>query len=134
MRLSGKVIGFTGEPLYGAKIVVTDSKGVIQRPTVGATSEPDGGYVINPKSSDYLTIKTVGHLDKRIKVSEVCKQNSCNFDIKVSGKEQEVTPMYVFGSKSKVEDKFNWKKIALIAGISLLGVAAIIYGVKKLKK
>ena len=135
MRLSGKISAW-GETLPSAKVVVTDSRGVYKQPVKGVLSDVLGNYSIDVDSSDYLKVTSYGLLDKRIKVSEVCKQNNCNFDIKMAGKEQDVQEMFVYGqsSKPKVEKKeFNWKLIALFGGLLIIAATAIYVGNKKLK-
>ena len=78
MRLSGKISAW-GETLPSAKVVVTDSQGVYKQPVKGVLSDVLGNYSIDVATSDYLKVTSYGLLDKRIKVSEVCKQNNCNF-------------------------------------------------------
>jgi hypothetical protein len=134
MILSGKTYQWD-EILPFAKIVVVDSSGVIKQPTNGVVSDIDGNYKITVSASDYLRVTGAGMRDKRIKVSEVCKQNSCNFDIVMEGSYKDEVEVTVVGKRpTKTYKKPSWAKYMLIAGASLIGVAAIVYGISKMKK
>jgi hypothetical protein len=134
MILSGKILQW-GEPLPLAKLVVVNSLGHVKSPTNGVTADLDGRYTINVNPDDYLRVSD-GGIQKRIKVSEVCKQNSCKFDIRLEGRHQEQEAIEVIAvRKPKAEyKKPSWSKYLLVAGLSLIGVAAIAYGIKKMKK
>ena len=137
MKLSGKTYQWD-EILPFANIVVVNSLGIIKQPTNGVVSDIDGNYTINVSADDYLRVTGSGMREKRIKVSEFCKQNSCNFDIRLEGMYKEEDEVTVIGYRPKPNvagyKKPSWTKFILIAGISLVGVAAIAYGVSRIKK
>ncbi|MHC4293286.1 MAG: hypothetical protein ACYSTX_03240 [Planctomycetota bacterium] len=134
MVLTGKIYQWD-EVLPLGKVVVANSLGHIKKPTNGVVADVNGKYTITVNPDDYLLARGSGMRDKLIKVSEVCKQNSCNFDIRLEGMYSQQDEVVVVGHRPQVEyKKPSWSKYLLIAGISLVGVAAILYGIKKLKK
>ena len=131
MNLSGKIIDSEGETLPSAHVMVSDSSGSPTSLMKGVVSGLDGDYSIEVSPADYLTASFVGVGKKTVRASEVCKQNSCNFDFKLSEGGNILKEVLVFADK---KGKTNWKKIALISGISIIGLVVIYFGVKKLKK
>lgn len=121
MVVSGKTKGW-GQVLPFTKVIVTDKNGVIKQPVNGVVSDNKGKYSIIVTENDYLTARASGFLDKRIKVSEVCSQNSCNFDIDLAGKTQEEEEVTVV--RPKQYDKPNWILIGIITGIAVVGITA----------
>jgi len=128
MRLTGKVIA-EGDTLPFASIGVTDASGNLKS-SRGTSTDMDGKYSIDIDPSDYLTVKFMGYSDKTVKASEVCKQNSCNFDIDLGKGGSLLNEVVITATKNKP----NWKKIALISGISIIGLTAIYFGIKRLRK
>ena len=128
MNLSGKIKN-GNETLPLANVTVTDSSGQPTSALKGTAADVNGNYSIDVNPSDYLTASYVGMGKKTVKVSDVCKQNSCTFDFTLGGggvtlPEIVITP----------DGKPNWKRIALISGVSLIGVATVIYGIKYFRK
>ena len=137
MLLSGKTYQ-DNEVLPFGKIVVVNSLGILKKPTNGVVADIDGNYSINVNPDDYIRVTGGGNVEQRIKVSEVCKQNSCNFNVRLTARTQDVQEVFAVGYRPKVEraeyKKPSWTKFLLIAGISLVAISAIVYGIKKMRK
>jgi hypothetical protein len=135
MILKGKTYQWD-EVLPFTKVMVVDALGFVKQPVNGVTSDINGDYSITVNSSDYILARGSGMRDKKIKVSEVCTQNNCNFDIKLEGMYKDVEEVTVVGNRPVTPQNptRNWNKIALITGLSVLGVVAIIFGISKLNK
>jgi len=71
MILEGKVIDSkTKEPLFGANIFISDSKGVMGDPPVGSPTDPDGEYFFEGgKVGDYISASYVGYKTKTKKIT-----------------------------------------------------------------
>jgi len=131
--VSGKVIA-EGDTLPSAHVVRTFEDGkpkYVNAGILGEVTNMDGRYSIKVSPEDYLTASFVGYGKKTVKVSEFCKQNSCNFDFKLGEDGNMLKEVLVVADK---DGKTNWKKIALISGISIVGLVALYFGVKKLRK
>jgi len=129
MNVKGKIYSGS-ETLPMANVYISDSKGKITIPNKGTTSDIDGNYSIDAEMSDYLTASYVGIGTKTVDISDVCSQNSCNFDFKIGG-EGITLPEFTVMAKS---GKVDWKKIALISGISILSITVVYFGIKYFKK
>ena len=133
MKLTGKVIG-GGESLPSAHVRITSSSGVAYSNSLqtNTIANLDGEYTIELSPSDYLTASYVGFPNKTIKASNVCSQNSCNFDFKLDSGGNVLDELVIIGKKC--DTKCKTKKIVIASGI---GLAVIIIGVliyKKIKK
>lgn len=128
MKLSGKILQ-DGDTLPMVNVFVSDAEGNFKSGNKGTAGDVDGNYSIDVASTDYVTASFAG-AKKTVKASDVCTQNSCNFDFVLGGNTLNEVVITAFKDEDK---KPNWKKIALISGISLIGLIAIVYGIKKMK-
>tara|TARA_R110000822_G_scaffold55834_5_gene141493 strand:- start:511 stop:942 length:432 start_codon:yes stop_codon:yes gene_type:complete len=141
MRLTGKTFDWDGVALPYVDIVIVNSIGVIKRPVNGVVSDINGKYSITVSPSDFLMVRSSGYLEKRVKVSDICKQNSCNFNIKMEGKASEQDNVVVVGIRKPPKKKekdgkqpvFKTTKVVLITFGSLLLIGLITAGLLKLK-
>ena len=141
MRLTGTTFDWDGVALPYVDIVIVNSIGVIKRPVNGVVSDINGKYSITVSPSDFLMVRSSGYLEKRVKVSDICKQNSCNFNIKMEGKASEQDNVVVVGIRKPPKKKekdgkqpvFKTTKVVLITFGSLLLIGLITAGLLKLK-
>jgi hypothetical protein len=130
--LTGKVIG-EGESLPSAHVRITNSSGVAVGTSLQTNSitNMDGEYSIELSSSDYLTASYVGFPNKTIKASDVCSQNSCNFDFKLDSDGNALDELIITAKKcgKKCEKK---RIIATGVGLAVILIGTLIY--KKVKK
>ena len=70
MIIQGKVIDEkTKEPMFGAHVYISDSKGKVVDPPVGAPTDPDGEYFFQGgKKGDYISASYVGYKTKTQKI------------------------------------------------------------------
>ena len=133
MKLTGKVIG-GGESLPSAHVRITSSSGVAYSNSLqtNTIANLDGEYTIELSPSDYLTASYVGFPNKTIKASNVCSQNSCNFDFKLGTSGLDLDEVVI--TAKKCGKKCKRKKIIIASGIGLavILIAVLIY--KKVKK
>lgn len=129
MKLSGKIVA-GDETLPSAHVIVTDADGNAKTPTKGVSTDMDGSYSIDVNPTDYLTASFVGLGKKTVKASEVCSQSRCNFDFNLGGGENILEEVLIIGKSNKTD----WKKIALISGISIVGLVALYFGIKKISR
>jgi len=131
MKLTGKVIG-EGESLPSAHVRITNSSGV----AVGSSSQTnsitnmDGEYSIELSSSDYLTASYVGFPNKTVKASDVCSNNSCNFDFKLSSGGYALDEVLITAEKCGKKCK---KKRIIATGVGLVVILIGILIYKKVK-
>lgn len=133
MVLKGKIYAWD-EPLPLGKVVITDSQGRYKQPTKGVTADVNGNYRLDVEEADYIKAFGGGMVEQIIKVSDVCSQNSCNFDIKLKGKYKEEEAVYVYAPQKKPKLKVNTEKLALYGGASLLALALGILIFANIKK
>lgn len=84
MILEGKVIDAkTKEPLFGANVFISDSKGVIGDPPVGSPADPDGEYFFEGgKVGDFISASYVGYKTKTKKITS--ETAPINWELEVS--------------------------------------------------
>ena len=133
MRITGKVYDNEGDTLPLARVFVSDSAGNMSTPKNVVSTLMDGNYSISVFPAEYITASFAGSAKKTIKSSTICgNKSNCSYDFKLEPIEYE--GVTIIGKRPKEEKKTNWKKIALIGGISLLLIAGIVYVINKNKK
>jgi hypothetical protein len=127
MILTGKILS-KDEELAFASVYISDKDGNQLSGKSGVSSSFDGTYHLETSKQDYVTASFVGYSSKTILVSEKCKSSTCsyNFNLKQGIELPEVN--IVIGKK------INWKKIAVISGISLTVLTSGLLLYKKFKK
>jgi|TARA_R110000787_G_scaffold11722_5_gene38463 hypothetical protein len=129
VTLSGKVYDTNGETIPRVNVYISDSKGKIGKEKKNVSADIDGNYSITALPAEYVTANYIGQ-KQTVKAADVCKGGTCSYNFTVQP--LEVTEMVVIGKKK--EEKKNWKKIALISALALIGIIAIGYGIKKANK
>lgn len=130
MILSGKI--YQGaDTLPMANVYVSDSGGKFTSGNKGVSGDIDGNYSIDVAPADFVTASFLGQ-NKTVRASDVCSKNSCNFDFKLDDAGFSLPEFEVVGFKDD-KNNTNWKKIAFISGLYLVGLLAIVYGIKKIR-
>ena len=127
MNLKGKILS-NGEELAFASVYVSDKNGNQLSGKSGVSSDFNGSYSLDVDSKDYVTASFVGYKQNTVLVSDICNSSTCsyNFNLKQGIELPEV--------KIVVGNKINWKKIAIISGISLTILTSTFLLYKKFKK
>ena len=128
VTLSGKVYDTDGGTIPRVNVFISDSKGKIGAEKKNVSADLDGNYSITALPAEYVTASYAGQ-KQTVKAADVCKGGTCNYNFTVQP--LEITEMVVIGKRKK---ETNWKKIALISGLALIGIIAIGYGIKKTNK
>jgi hypothetical protein len=146
MNISGRVIDKKGEPVYGAKVFLSDISGNITASKIGAITDFDGKFNLKlPQNVDgtHLTATTTdGGRKTNVLNPSVDKYE---FDLTYS-REQNLPEVVVIGTRPKQEEEKKkpkievdtskykkWLKIGLISLASLVVIGTTIYVIRKNK-
>jgi hypothetical protein len=146
MNVSGRVIDKKGEPVYGAKVFLSDISGNITASKIGAITDFDGKFNLKlPQNVDgtHLTATTTdGGRKTNVLNPSVDKYE---FDLTYS-REQNLPEVVVVGTRPKQEEEKKkpkievdtskykkWLKIGLISLASLVVIGTTIYVIRKNK-
>lgn len=129
MILEGKVVDSkTKEPLFGASVFISDSKGAVGDTPIGSPTNPDGEYFFEGgKVGDYISASYVGYKTKTKKINQ--DTSSVNFELNTSNnllQEFEVVAEKPKPTNNKQQINKQKNNYLVLIGI---GVIALLSGV-----